>query len=152
MRAKVKLNNNSEAILLGEASLERNTKRIYIEFKKLRRLNDNQVWSIQASALDLKGFNGIEGKLYSNEDKYFIAQFLSAGAAGFSDASINRTQNAFGNNIEDRSLVTLGKKALTSALSKTTDLFYEKLKSAPEYSLLDGPIKIQVVLIEEGKL
>lgn len=152
VRAKVKLQNNTDVILLGEASLEKNTKRIYIDFKKLRRPNDNQIWSIQASALDQKGFTGIEGKLYINEDKYFIAQFLSASAAGFSDASINRTQNALGNNVEDKSLDTLGKKALTNALSKTTDLFAEKLKTAPEYSLIEGPIQIQILVTDTTKL
>ncbi len=152
IRAIATLNNQKEVIFLGEASLEKNSKRISIEFKKIRHSTESQIWSIQGSALDIKGIAGLEGKLFSNEDKYFIAQFLSAGAAGYSDATITREKNVFGNYVEEPGLDTLAKKALTNALGKTTDLFADKLKSAPEYSILEGPIEIQILITEEGKL
>lgn len=152
IRAIIRRGPRKGSILIGEATLERNSKRILIEFKKLRTENNNQLWNVQAYTLDSKGILGLEGKLISGEDKYFAAEFLSAAAAGYADATINRSQNALGNYVEQPGTDTFAKKALSSALSKTTDRFAEKLKSFPEYAILEGPLSIQVLITEQPKL
>lgn len=140
------------SILIGEATLEKNSKRILLDFKKLKTKNGSQLWSLLASGLDVKGILGIEGKLISSEEKYFAAEFLAAGAAGYADATIGRSQNALGNYVEEPGVGTVTKKALSSALSRTADRFSEKLKSVPEYALLEGPFYFKILVIEQPKL
>lgn len=72
-------------------------------------------------------------------------------AAGFADASISRSTNVLGNQTEERSIDTSGKKAIGSALSRTADRFSEKVRAAPEYSILEGPTTIQVLIIEQPR-
>lgn len=152
VRALITSGNLKGSVLLGEASLEKNSKRIQIDFKKFRDPNTKEIFQIQASLMDEKGIFGIEGKLVSNEKGYFLAELLSAGAAGFADATIARDQNLLGNSIESKSEDTFAKKALTSALSRSADRFSEKLKQAPEYSILEGPVQIQILVLEQPTL
>lgn len=132
-----------------EASLERNSKRILIEFKKFRDPQARDTYSISASAMDYKGVLGLKGSVVSNEETYFAAEFLAAGAAGYADSTIQRDQNVYGNSVENRSSDTFAKKALVVGLSKTAERFSEKLKQAPEYSVLEGPIQIQILIQEQ---
>lgn len=140
------------SILIGEATLEKNSKRILIDFKKLRTTSSNQNYDLVGYALDYKGILGLEGNLISDENKFFAAEFLSAAAAGVADASIERNQNVLGNYVENPSTDTVAKKALVSALSTTTNHFSEKLKKAPEYSVLEGTFEIQVLITEQPTL
>lgn len=152
VRAIIKTGKLKDSVLIGEATLEKNSKRILIDFKKLRTTSGNQNYEVTGFALDEKGILGIEGNLISGEDKYFAAEFLSAAAAGIADASIERNQNAYGNYVEKPSTDTLAKKALVGALSTTTNHFSEKLKKAPEYSILEGTFEIQILITEQPTL
>lgn len=152
VRAVISSGKLKGSVLIGEATLEKNSKRILIDFKKLRTTGGNQNYDVTAYALDNKGILGLEGNLISGEGKYFAAEFLSAAAAGVADASIERNQNAYGNYVEKPTGDTLAKKALVSALSTTTNHFSEKLKKAPEYSVLEGTFEIQVLITEQPTL
>lgn len=152
IRAVIRSGKLKDAVLVGDATLEKNSKRILISFNKLRSGNTNQSWQMVGNVLDQKGILGIEGKLISGEEKYFAAEFLAAAAAGYTDATVQRDQNAFGGYTEKPGADTFSKKALSSALSKTADRFADKLKSVPEFSLLEGPIEIQVLITEQPKL
>ncbi len=152
IRAVIQSGHLKNAILVGEATLEKNSKRILISFNKLRSGNTNQSWHLLGNALDQKGILGIEGNLITGEDKYFAAEFLAAAAAGYADATIQRDQNAYGGYTEKPGADTFSKKALSSALSKTADRFADKLKSVPEFSVLQGPFEIQVLITEQPKL
>lgn len=99
----------------------------------------------------MSGTLGLKGDYVSGEAKYFTAEFIASAAAGFADASISRSTNILGNQTEERSLDTSGKKAIGSALSRTADRFSEKVRAAPEYSILEGPTTIQVLIIEQPK-
>lgn len=151
VRAIVTTKSRKTIILLGEANLEPNSKRISISFNKLRFENENSIWSLKGNVIDAAGIPGLEGNVYSNEDKYFLAQLLTSASAGVVDASITRNENLLGNQTEEKSLDTLGKKALVSALGKTTELFAEKLKRTPEYSIANGPIAIRVLITDVVK-
>lgn len=152
VRAIIKSGKLKGSILVGEATLEKNSKRILIDFKKLRITTNNQNYELTGYGLDSKGILGLEGNLFSGEDKYFAAEFLSSAAAGAVDASIERNQNSIGNYVEKPSTDTLAKKALVSALSGTTNHFSEKLKKVPEYSILEGSFQIQVLIAEQPTL
>lgn len=152
IRAKISSGKLKGSIILGEATLEKNSKRILITFNRLRTFQNSTIWQLNAQALDSDGILGIEGEYISGEAKYFGAEFLAAAAAGYADATVIRETTALGGYVEKPGADTYTKKALASALSKTTDRFSEKFKSAPEYSVLKGPFEIQVVLIEQPKL
>lgn len=152
VRAKVQSGDLKGSLFLGEATLEKNSKRILIEFKKYRPARGQENYQLLASVLDSRGILGIEGQYVNQEPKFFAAEFLAAGAAGYADASIERGQNAFGNYVDAPNADTVSKKALSSALSKTAEKFAEKIKSAPEYSILEGPVEIQILVTEQPKL
>jgi len=137
--------------VLGEATVEKASKRISIEFKKLRLVGTDKVYDFKAEALDDNGMYGLEGEVHSGEGKFFLAELLSAAAAGFADASINRQTNAFGQAVDEHSLDTQSKKALASALSKSGEHFAEKLKTNNEYVTIDGPLVVRVVVLEGPK-
>jgi hypothetical protein len=99
----------------------------------------------------MRGTLGLKGDYVSGEAKYFTAEFLASTAAGFADASISRSTNVLGNQTEERSIDTSGKEAIGSALSRTADRFSEKVRAAPEYSILEGPTTIQVLIIDQPR-
>lgn len=152
VRAEVKSGELKGSILLGEANLESNSKRTLIEFKKLQIKPSGKVYQLKAEAMDQDGLIGIEGRLFSNEDKYFAAELLSAAASGYTDATIHRTINQNGNYQIEPSTDTFAKKALVSALGVSANRFSEKLKSAPEYSVIQGQTQIKVLITEQPKL
>ncbi|RYZ77632.1 MAG: hypothetical protein EOP05_01100 [Proteobacteria bacterium] len=141
----------TELVVLGEATLERNSKRIIINFKQIRKKDSDKIFEMNAVALAQDGTPGIEAEIHSGEAKFFLAEVLSAGAAGFVDASINRTTNAFGGTNDERSLDTQSKKAVSGALSKTTERFAEKVKTAPEFATADGPVEINILVLQSAK-
>ncbi|RYZ85770.1 MAG: hypothetical protein EOP06_15720 [Proteobacteria bacterium] len=122
-----------------------------INFKQIRKKDSDKIFEMNAVALAHDGTPGIEAEIHSGEAKFFLAEVLSAGAAGFVDASINRTTNAFGGTNDERSLDTQSKKAVSGALSKTTERFAEKIKTAPEYATADGPVEINVLVLQGAK-
>ena len=152
VRAVVRSGLLKDTIFLGEATLERNSKRIMIEFRKLRGAQKNDVYSTIANAMDATGLLGLEGEHNSGEAKYFGAEFLAAGAAGYADASVERNQNALGQVIETASVANATKKAFSNALMRTADRFAEKIRTAPEYAIARGPLRIQILIQEQPKL
>ncbi len=152
VRATVRSGELKGCIFLGEASLERNSKRITIEFRKFRPKSKTEVYGLTANALDIDGVLGVEGEHHSGQTKFFAAELLAAAAAGFADASIERSTTAFGQVQDQPSLDTSSKKALTSALSRTADRFADKVRSSPEYSVFRGPVAIRILIQEQPKL
>lgn len=146
VRAKVVGGSLKGGVFLGEANLENNTKRTLIEFKTFLPNGSRDEYSIAGSVLNAEGLLGLEGEYKTQEGKFFAAEFLSAVAAGMAEASISRTQNAWGNYQEVPSMNTITKKAAANSLSKTTDRLAEKVRTAPSYSVLYGPTIIQILL------
>lgn len=149
--AKLTDDKGRDIILLGEAILEKNSKRILIDFKAARFETSSEVFEVKASALDQEGTLGLLGEYVSGESKFFLAELAAGAAAGLTDASISRSTNAFGNQQDERSLDTNSKKALGSALTRTADRYAEKVRASPEYSVLRGPSPIKVLILEQPK-
>lgn len=149
LRAIVNSGPLKDSIFIGESRLESNSKRIMVNFTQFRHFKRDHIYSLSASALDLEGVLGVRGEIFSNEALYFGGELLSAGAAGFTDSTIDRSQNLLGNYVEAPSLANATKRAVASALSKTTERFSEKLKSVPEYAVLKGPVDIKIIVTKE---
>lgn len=151
IRAIVSSGPLKNSVLLGEASLENNSKRILISFSRFRKENDSITFTLSANALDTKGILGLVGNYQSNETRLFAGEFLAAGAAGYADSTVDRTQNSLGNVVETPSASNYAKKALAAAFTRTSNSISEKLKVAPEYSILEGPIQIKIIITDEPK-
>ena len=139
-------------ILTGEATLEKNSKRILIQFQKIRKPREQDTYEMQASGLDGQGLLGLEGEYHSDEPWFFAGEFISAAASGLTDSSIERSQNNLGNYVEAPGIGNATKRAGAQAASRTADHFAEKVKTASEYASLIGPIQIQVLILSSPKL
>lgn len=138
--------------LTGEATLEKNSKRIVITFKNLRPPKDQDIYELQAHAVDDQGLLGVKGDYHSDEPWFFAGEFLAAGASGLMESQVERDQNQYGNSVQQPGIENATKKAGATAASRTADHFAEKIKSAPEYSTLAGPIQIRVLVMSPAKL
>lgn len=138
--------------LTGEATLEKNSKRIVITFKNLRPPKDQDIYELQAHAVDGQGLLGVAGEYHSDESWFFAGELIAAGASGLADTQISRDQNQFGNYVPEPTMGNAAKKAGATAAARTADHFAEKIKSAPEYSTLAGPIQIRVLIMSPAKL
>lgn len=142
VRAVVTAGRLKDALLVGEATLEKNSKKVLINFKQFRLAKGEELYQ-------LAGYSLIEGEYHSNEKKFFLAEFLSAAAAGVADASINRSQNVLGNYVEEPSLDTTGKRALGAALNKSAERLAEKQRSAPEFTVIEGMTEISILITDQ---
>lgn len=135
--------------VFGFSSLELNSKRILIEFTRVS--NHQATYEIKASATTEEGAVGFIGEHHSREEMYFAGDFLSSFVAGYFDAQVPRSRNAFGQLEEERSVDSAFKKGLSSSAMASSERFREKLKKVPEFSELKGPIKAKIMIYESGK-
>lgn len=140
VRAVVRWGALKGLILLGEASLEKNSKKVAINFDRLVS-PEKEVFPIKAYAL-------VEGDYHTNADKMFLAEFLSAAASGYVDASIERSQNAYGNYVDRPGYNTYSKKALGVAMEKSSQRFAEFQRMAASFSIVPRLGLIQVLMID----
>ena len=146
VRARVLSGKLRGGLFVGTATLEKNSKRILIDFSSFVPRSKKDLYQVSAQGLDARGILGVEGEYKSSEAKFFTAEFLAAAAASYADASIERSQNVLGNYVEAPGVDTMGKKALSGALSKSAERFAEKVRQAPAYSVLQGPVTIRVLV------
>lgn len=137
------------SFFLGEATLDRELKRILFAFTKLRLKDRDAVYSVKAAGLSPHGSMGLEGEYVSQAGKFFIAELASAAAAGFVDSTINRNQTGLGTYVQEPSLANSGKAAAVTALSKTTERTAEAARNAPEYTRIPGYQEIQVIIQDD---
>lgn len=131
--AKVLSRDFKGLVILGEASLEKNSKKIEIKLDRIVDQKENTVFAFN-------GYSLVEGEYHTNENKMFLGEFLSAAAAGFVDASILRDQSLLGPYVERPSLETASKKAGASALGKMSERFRERVSVSPEFATLKPTI------------
>lgn len=137
------------SFFVGEATLERELKRVCFNFNKIRLRSSDSAYVVKAAGLSPRGSVCLEGEYVSQTGKFFIAELASAAAAGFVDSTINRTQSALGTYVQEPSLTNSGKNAAVQALSKTTDRMAEQVRSAPEYTHVHGYQEIQVMIQDD---
>ena len=146
IRARVISKTLYNAFFLGNATLDRELKRILISFNKIRLPSSSITYEVKADVLSPSGQVGLEGEYNSNEGLYFAGELLSAGAAGYTDSTIARQQTIFGNYVDEPSALTSAKKGAATALSKSTERFAEKARSAPEYTEVEGGRLVQIII------
>lgn len=135
-------------IFVGEATLDKDLKRVLISFSKVRT-ERGQSYSVKAQGLSVRGSVGLEGEYSSNSGKFFLAELGSATAAGIVDSTINRQQTVNGGYVQEPSLSNSAKTGAVSALSRTADRMAESARQAPEYTFVEGYQKIQVIVQDD---
>lgn len=137
------------SVFLGEASLEKNSKRIMVQFNRFRPERETTSYSMSGNAYAVDGMLGLEGKHHSGEAKYFTAELIAAFAAGYADSLVEREKTPFGQTIEEPSVANAGRKATANAMSRTADRFAEKTRTASEFVTLTGPVRIDILIQDQ---
>lgn len=133
--------------LVGFSRLESNSNRVFIDFELLSPKSKTSSFSFKGTALTELGTPGFEGIYHSKEAKYFAGDFISTFMAAYFDAQVPKYMNPFGGTVEDTSMNSATKKALSQSAMSSAERFREKLKKFPEFSELKGPFEIQVLVL-----
>lgn len=135
--------------IIGESHLERNSRRIFINFDRL--VVGGRIFKVKAQGVSSKGQPGLIGKYYSREAEYFAGDFLSSFVAGYFDGLVPRKTNVFGEVEADTSVDSAVKKGLASGALSSSERFREKLKKVPEFSEIKGPIELTILILDQPK-
>jgi hypothetical protein len=136
-------------MFVGKATLDRELKRVLLDFDRVRPPNMEKVYVVKATGLNLSGQIGLEGDHHSMSDKYFLYEMASATAAGFADSTITRTQNNQGNYVTEPSLSNSAKAGAVTALSRTAERAADAVRQAPEWTEIPAFQEIQVMIQED---
>ncbi|MFP5519661.1 MAG: hypothetical protein ACLGGX_07135 [Bdellovibrionia bacterium] len=134
---------------VGESYLEKNSKRIFINFTRL--VIGQQVFDLKGVGVTSEGQPGLTGEYHSREAEYFTGDFIASFAAGYFDGLVPRRTNAFGQIETDQSVDSAVKKGLSSGALSTAERFKEKLKRVPEFSEIKGPFSLKILVLEQAK-
>ncbi len=140
----VALLTNYSSRLLGLAKLERNSKKIFIEFSSITI--SGVTYPISATALTDLGSPGFFGKYYSKEFSLFGADFISSFVAAYFEGLKPKTTNLLGQEINTNSVDSAVKNGLSEGALSSSERFKEKLKKVPEFSELLGPRPIKILI------
>lgn len=136
------------SILIGNATMDMQTKRVNISFSKIRKQHSKVSYSISGLVRDKTGDLGLDATHESFYWNYFLAEAALNTASGFANATTERTKNRDGNYEIAPSVDSSAKQGVAVGLAKAGERISERLKSAPEYVTAKGPFVVQVVILE----
>jgi hypothetical protein len=137
---------------VGNATMDASTKNIVVQFHKIRSADGQIVVNITATVHSSSGELGLKGTVTSHYWRYFFASVLSSAAEGYADATVQRQRNLFGNYENVPTAENAGKQGLAQGASQTADVMSEKMKSAPEFTTVRGPITTKIFIIDDVKM
>lgn len=136
------------ALLLGNATMDVQTKRVNIAFSQIRKRNSQVSYSVSGLVRDKSGDLGLDATHESFYWNYFFAEAALNTASGFANATTERTKNRDGNYEITPSIDSSAKQGVAIGLAKAGDRISDRLKSAPEYVTAKSPFVVQVVILE----
>lgn len=136
------------SILIGNATMDMQTKRVNISFSKIRKQHSKVSYSISGLVRDKTGDLGLDATHESFYWNYFLAEAALNTASGFANATTERTKNRDGNYEIAPSVDSSAKQGVAIGLAKAGERMSERLRSAPEYVTAKGPFVVQVVILE----
>lgn len=139
-------------IFIGNATMDPKTKNILVEFHKIRSQDGRSIVNTTATVHSSSGALGLEGSTSSHYWRYFFASVLSAAAQGYSEATVQRQRDFFGQFQNTPTTDSAGKIGVAEGFSQTADLMAENMKSAPEFTTVKGPIRTKVFIIDDMKI
>ena len=134
------------SFLIGEASLDRELKRVFLDFQHLRTSGSDEIYDLSAEGLSPSGAKGIEGEYHSEEGKFLIASFIGGFLGNLTDAQVNRTQTAYGAWTAEPTLSNSAKIAAGATLVQGANRLAERAERAPEYTETEGNQVIRVFI------
>jgi hypothetical protein len=146
IRARITAGRFIGAVVLGAATLDRELKRVLLSFDHLRLSGSDTGYQLKATGLALNGQVGLEGEHHAEEGSYLLAELGAATAAGYADATTSRSPSILGGYQTEPSAANAVKQGAVQALSKTADRFAERVRSAPEYTEIEGGRAIQIII------
>lgn len=138
-------------ILVGNATLDPNTKAVLVGFDSIRPPKSTKNFRIMGQAQDLSGKLGIEGEYNSQFWNYYWGVFFSRMASGFASASMDRNKNIYGTYEVKPNLGNAVKNAQAEAATSSAEMLEDRAKSAPEYTKVTGPTFVKVTIVTEPK-
>ena len=148
IRAMVVSDNLKGAYFIGEAVLDRELKRVLVQFNRVR-LDSGAAYSVKASGLSPRGSIGLEGEYHTQAGLFFVGELASATAAGLLDSTISRNQTTLGTYVQEPSLSNTAKTGAVTALSHSADRMAEGSRQAPEYTDVSGYQQIQIIIQDD---
>ncbi|MFZ3229923.1 MAG: TrbI/VirB10 family protein [Pseudobdellovibrio sp.] len=136
------------ATLLGNATMDPNTKRIGIEFSLLRKRTGSGAFSIAGVVRDKDGENGLDGNYESFYWNYFAAETLLNVASGMANATTERNQQSNGGYVVTPTVDSASKQGVATGFAKSADRIGDRVRSAPEYVTARGPFVVQVLILK----
>lgn len=136
------------SMLIGNATMDIQTKRVNISFSQIRKNNSKVSYSISGLVRDNTGDLGLDATHESFYWNYFLAETALNTASGFANATTERTKNRDGNYEIAPSVDSSAKQGVAVGLAKAGERISERLRSAPEYVTAKGPFVVQVVILE----
>lgn len=138
------------AFLVGQATLDKTTKRANILFTGIRPLKAQEVYAFHGELTSTDGIMGLEGVYETSYWTYLLAEAATNMVAGFAKASVPQSQTAFGTYSQEPGLKAQTANAVAEGLSTTADRLGEKAKNAPEITTVAGPIVVDVIVTKQG--
>lgn len=136
---------------VGNATMDPKTKNVLVQFHTIRSPSADAIVRITATVHSSTGELGLTGTVTSHYWQYFFASVLASAAEGYAEATVQRQQNLFGNYQNVPTTETAGKKGVAEGAAQTADVMAEKMKSAPEFTTVRGPINTMIFIIDDVK-
>ena len=152
IRAEVISGEHKGKVFVGNATMDPQTRSVVVEFNSVRNPDTKVNHTLKATIHSTSGEVGLEGTFHSRYWQFFFATMLSRAAQGYSQATVERERNFFGDFQTVPNPENAGKVGLVEGASATTEMIAERAQSAPEYITKEGPISAKIFIVETPKL
>ena len=138
-------------LFVGNATMDPKTKNLLVQFHKIRSPNGVVVVNITATVHSSSGELGLKGTVTSHYWQFFFASVLASAAEGYAEATVQRQRDFFGQFQNTPTVENAGKTGVAKGASQTAEIMADKMKSAPEYTTVRGPIHTKIFIIDDIK-
>lgn len=135
-------------LLIGMASMDAKTKVIRINFTEIRTSN-NDLYSFTGGVFAKSGAE-LEGEYETHYWRYFWSEALLSATSGYAQGTIERSKNAFGQYETENTPENAAKIGVANGVSTTVKELSDRAKSAPEFTKIEGPIFVEVMVLKEA--
>lgn len=137
------------AILMGTASMDAKTKVVRVNFTELR-LKTDEMYTFTGGIFAKSG-EELEGEYETHYWKYFWSEALLSATSGYANATVERSKNAYGQYETDNTAENAAKIGMAAGISTTVKELSDRAKSAPEFTKIEGPIFVEVMVLKESR-
>jgi hypothetical protein len=137
------------SILMGTALMDGKTKVVRVSFSELRLKND-EMYTFSGGIFAKSG-EELEGEFETHYWKYFWSEALLSATSGYAQSTVERSKNAYGQYETENTAENAAKIGIASGISTTVKELSERAKSAPEFTKIEGPIFVEVMVLKESR-